>query len=288
MSNLLIIDSNFIAYRAMLSMMGLSYEEHSTGVIFGFMREILKLSEDFEQPRFTFAWDSRKSYRRDVYPDYKKRPQIEDPEMEDIIRSGKPQFTEIRTKILPKLGFQNNFIQTGLEADDIIAHIANDHAWEFDHTYIVTSDEDLYQLLNSKVSIYNPREKKIYSKDDFIEEKGIDPNMWYYVKSVAGCSSDNIKGVVGVGEKTAIKYLKSELGVSSKKYQDIHAFDPTFNYSLVKLPHKKSTPVDLVPDKLDFNIFEGICMDYGFSSFLKRDLYNKWRVLLKGDQNAID
>ena len=261
-------------------MKGLSYEDHPTGVIFGFLRELQKLSEEFESPNFVFAWDSKKSFRRDVYPDYKKKPPLEDPEMIDLIQSGKPQFTEVRLKVLPRLGFKNNFVQTGLEADDIIAWIARDHAWEYDHTYIVSSDEDLFQLLHDKVSIYNPREKKIYTKEDFMNEKGIHPDYWAWVKAVGGCNSDNVKGIAGVGEKTAIKYIKGELKIGSKRWNDIKDFDIAFNYSLVKLPHERSYPVDLVPNELDFSQFEGMCLDYGFSSFLKKDEYNKWREVL--------
>lgn len=284
--NLLIIDSNFICHRAMRSMMGLSHEEHATGVIFGFLREIQSLAKDFEYPRFVFTWDSKKSYRREVYPEYKKKPPVEDPEMQDILQSGRPQFSEIRLKVLPRLGFVNNFIQTGMEADDIIAWIVKDHAWEFDHTYIITADEDLYQLLHEKVSIYNPREKQLYTKENFVEEKGIEPSDWYWVKAVAGCTSDNVKGIFGVGEKIAIKYLRAELGVSSKKYQDIKKFDPSFNFSLVKLPHDRSCPVELHPDSLDFSQFEGLCMDYGFASLLKKDNYNKWRQILNGGKEC--
>ena len=283
--NLLIVDSNFICYRSMIAMKGLSWEEHATGVIFGFLREIQNLTEKFESPRFVFAWDSRKSFRRDVYPDYKKRPKVEDPEMEDLFRAGKPQFTELRLKVLPRLGFKNNFIQTGLEADDIIAWIVRDHAWEFDHTYIISSDEDLFQLLHDKVSIYNPREKKIYTEKDFLEEKDIFPEQWAWVKAVAGCNSDNVKGVVGVGEKTAIKYLKKELK-PGKKFDIIKEFDITFNISLVKLPHERSYPEELRPDELNFAEFEGLCLDYGFNSLLKKETYLKWRSILRGDSNG--
>lgn len=265
-------------------MMGLSHEDHPTGVIFGFLRELQKLSEEFESPNFVFAWDSRKSFRRDVYPDYKKKPPLEDPEMIDILRSGKPQFSEIRLKVLPRLGFNNNFIQTGLEADDLIAWIVKDHAWEYEHTYIVTSDEDLFQLLHDKVSIYNPREKKIYTKEDFIKEKGIEPSDWSWVKTVAGCSSDNVKGVVGVGEKSAIRFLKGELNEYLKKHKDIENFmeSPAYerNMLLVSLPHERSCPVDLVPNTLDFSVFEGLCLDYGFNSFLKKEMYKKWEAFL--------
>jgi len=265
----------------MLSMMGLSHEEHATGVIFGFLREIQKLAEEFEgSKQFAFAWDSRKSYRRDIYPDYKKRTQIEDPEMEDILRSGKPQFDEIRLNVLPKLGFKNNFIQTGLEADDIIAYIARKNVERFEQIYIASSDEDLFQILYDNISIYNPREKKIYTQNDFINEKGITPDQWSWIKAVAGCNSDNIKGIAGVGEKTAIKFLKKELKTGSKKYNDILEFNPNFNLSLVELPHKRTFPIPLIEDELDFSIFEGLCLDYGFNSFLKKDVYKKWEAIL--------
>jgi hypothetical protein len=199
--------------------------------------------------------------------------------MEDIHRSGKPQFTELRLKVLTRLGFKNNFIQTGLEADDIIASVVKDHAWEFDQVYIVTSDEDLFQLLHNNVSIYNPREKKFYTKEDFINEKGIEPEMWHWVKAVAGCSGDNVKGIKGVGEKTAIKFLRNELKPGNK-WSEINQFDPSFNMSLVKLPHERTFPIELVPDALDFSMFEGLCLDYGFNSFLKKENYNKWRGVL--------
>src|SRR3990172_1202711 len=156
---LLIIDSNFICYKSMIAMKGLSWDEHATGVIFGFLREISSLADKFESPRFVFAWDSRKSFRRNVYPEYKKRPKIEDPEMEDLFNSGRPQFDEIRLKVLPRLGFKNNFIQVGLEADDIMARIVQEHSGKLpleDRICIVSSDEDLYQLLHNTISIYNP------------------------------------------------------------------------------------------------------------------------------------
>ena len=281
--NMLVIDSNYLCYKAMLTMKGLSWEEHSTGVIFGFLRQIQTLAEEFDNFRFIFAWDSRKSYRRDVYPDYKKRPKVEDPEMEDLFRAGKPQFDELRLKVLPRLGFRNNFIQLGLEADDVIAWVVRDHAWEFEQVYIISADEDLYQLLHNNVSMYKPKEKTLYTKEDFMKEKGIHPDYWSWVKAVGGCTSDNVKGIAGVAEKTAIKYIKGELK-PGKKFNDIKEFDPTFNLSLVKLPHDRSYPEELKPDELNFKEWEPLCLDYGFSSFLKKENYNKWRKILVPNQ----
>jgi DNA polymerase-1 len=267
----------------MVAMKGLSWQEHATGVVFGFLREIQQLSDRFPSARFAFAWDSKKSFRRDVYPEYKRRRDTEiDPEMEDLFRSGKPQFDEIRLKVLYRLGFKNNFIEVGLEADDIIAWLVRDYAWEMEQVYIVSADEDLFQLLYDNVSIYNPRDKSFYSKDDFIKEKGIFPDQWIWVKAIAGCTSDNVKGIDGVGEKTVIKYLKDELKPGPRR-DKIEDFDYDFNLDLVKLPHDRAYPNTLVDDELNFSEFEPMCLDYGFHSFLKKEPYSKWRTILRGD-----
>lgn len=284
--DLIIVDSPFICYKSMVAMKGLSWEEHSTGVIFGFLREIQQLSERFPSARFAFAWDSKKSYRRDIYPEYKRRRATEmDPEMVDLLRSGKPQFDEIRLKVLYRLGFKNNFIEVGLEADDIIAWLVNDYAWEMENVYIVSSDEDLYQLLHKNVTIYNPRTKTYFNREDFEKEYGIHPDYWSWVKAVAGCQSDNVLGIVGVGEKTAIKYLKGELK-PGKRFDEIKEFDINFNMSLVKLPHDRAYPVTLINDEFNFDVFEGLCLDYGFQSLLKKETYLKWRTILGGIANV--
>jgi len=264
----------------MIAMKGLSWEEHATGVIFGFLRQIQQLAEEFPNSRFAFAWDSRRSFRRNVYPIYKEKPEMEDPEMIDLLNSGKPQFSTIRFDILPRLGFNNNFMQRGLEADDIIACITRDHAQNMDHTYIVSSDEDLFQLLRKNVSIYNPREKKVYTEEDFKRDKGIFPTDWPYVKAVAGCNSDNVKGIKGVGEKTVLKVLTGGI-THGKKFQEIINYNPDFNLDLVKLPHAKTRPVTLVWDNLNMDEFEPLCLDFGFSSFLRKETYNKWKNILK-------
>lgn len=279
---LLIIDSNYICYKSMLALRGLSYQDHFTGVIFGFLREIQKLATDFDNPKFIFTWDSRKSYRKDVYPEYKKRPEIKDPEMEDLISVGKPQFNTIRTSVLPQLGFDNSFIQVGCEADDIIAWIIHDYSQfkELDIT-IISGDNDLFQLLHPNVKMYDPRFKKTYTGDWLIEEKNVAPDLWYWVKAVGGCSSDNVKGPKGVAELTAIKHLNGELKGKKKDLIDnfIKSSNFDLNISLVKLPYRKSGPVHIVNDNLDIVGFESVCLNYGFSSLLKKENFLKWRNL---------
>lgn len=279
----LIIDSNYICYRSMLKLKGLSYDEYPTGVIYGFLRQIQTLVTKFPVSEFIFTWDSGKSYRREAFPGYKKREPNEDPEIAELISVGKPQFGVVRRHILPLLGFRNNFIQTGVEADDLMAQIVFTYWKEKDKMVIVSGDNDLYQLLQPDVIIYDPLTKTTTTEADFVKEKGIPVKDWPWVKAVGGCNSDKVKGPPGIAEKTALQYLRGE-PITNRRRALIDGFDPTFNLSLVKLPHEKSTPVTLVKDELNIQPFEGLCLDFGFSSLLKKDNYTKWKQILRSDQ----
>jgi 5'-3' exonuclease len=122
---MILIDSNSICHAAKHSMGDLSYEERKVGVIFGFLLQLLSLSKLLKSNRFVFIWDSRKSLREQIFPDYKykrknKEKTKEEKEMDDIAYA---QFNILRTEIIPALGFQNNFMFDGYEADDLIAKI---------------------------------------------------------------------------------------------------------------------------------------------------------------------
>lgn len=282
--DILILDCNFMCYRSLLQLKDLSHEEKPTGVIYGFLRQLQTLAKQFNFPKFVFAWDSMRSYRKDVYPKYKERTHPKDPKSEEELNAlysiGRPQFQIIRTKILPTLGFKNIFIQTGLEADDMIA--------KFIYTYwnktgnkmiIVSRDNDLYQLLLPDVLLYDPIGKTFTSEDDFIKIKGVQVKDWPWIKAVGGCNSDNIKSIEGIAETSAIQYLTKKLK-SEKKKEQIRNFDPTFFLDLVKLPHKRTCPIEMKEDELTLSTFENICFDYGLYSLLKKNNYNEWRKIL--------
>ncbi len=279
----IILDCNYLCWRSMLKLKGLSYDNYPTGVIYGFLRQVQILAERFNHPKFIFTWDSKRSYRKETLPTYKTRPPSDDPELIHLYKIGKPQFDIIRTIILPKMGFKNILLQTGLEADDMIAKFIQDYWNQIDDKIVIISrDEDLYQLLTSDVSMYDPLNKEFYTENDFIQEKGIPIKDWPFVKAVGGCVSDTIPGLSNVAEKTVLQYLKGTLK-SGKRMNDIKSFDPTFNYTLVKLPHFKTKPIKIEKDELTIDTFEGICLDYGFHSFLKKENYMKWKRILKKD-----
>ena len=194
MDTLLVIDSNYLCWRSMLGMPNLSWEEKDTAIIFGFLRQLLILGEKFKTNRIAFAWDSKRSYRKDLYSEYKANRK--DTFNEDDLEVGKPQFRELRTCILPTIGFFNSFLQTGIEADDIMAQIVSQY---FINTYpdimLVTADNDMYQMLRTPlfvsqkgVDIYNPATKKLFTAEMFSQKYGIIPHEWKAVKAIAGCS----------------------------------------------------------------------------------------------------
>ena len=267
------------------AMSDLSYDDKKSGVIFGFFRQILFLAKKFETNNFAFVWDSPASLRKEIYPEYKEnRKKIErtKEEIEDDIIAFK-QFSLLREEILPKLGFSNIFMLPGYEADDIIAQVCKDSVSEI---MIVSSDNDLYQLLTEEVCIYDPRRKDFYTKENFLADYEIVPGDWKRVKGIAGCTSDGVQGIRGVGEKTAIKYLLKKMNPVSKSYEEIRAFLKSDEYArnlqLVTLPYPKIPKVNLHEQKeLSADYFINVCQRFGFNSFMTKDGYDQWKNHLR-------
>ena len=280
-SNLtLIIDCHAICHAAKHTMGDLSYEEQKVGIIFGFLKQLLSLAKRFETNSFLFCWDSKKSYRRNIYPNYKNRPQRSEEEYR-FDKFAFKQFIELRMWTLPKFGFKNNFIQTGLEADDIIAAITQNYDREF---VIISGDNDLYQLLSPNVSMYSTKSKKLTTHESFTGKWGVSPSEWVMVKQIAGCRSDTVEGVVGVAEKTAIKYLTGKLGKETKTYAIIGNSKDIIerNKQLVKLPFN-GTKIPKIYDNEIFNFadFTEIVNKYGFYSFQQTEAANSWIYYFK-------
>lgn len=276
----MIVDCHYVCYRALHSMGELSFNEKKVAVIFGFLKAILKLSRDFKTRDFIFCWDSRQSYRELIYPQYKnnRRKDLTDEERSDL-NIARSQFEELRTNVLPYMGFENIFHQTGYEADDLIAWVA---ARFPDETTIVSADNDLFQLLLSHrfcpVQMWNFR--VMNTEESFSKEwYGIRPIDWVKVKAIAGCSSDNIAGVSGVGEPSAAKYVAGIL--KGKRKDDIDNADELikFNYRLVGLPYlgiKQINIPEIKKDSISAEKFKMVFGQYGFKSLLYGDEVKKW------------
>lgn len=278
---LAVIDSNYICYRSVYTTNSLSYGNVRTGVIFGFLNQLLSIGRKLNADAYVFCWDSRKSIRKEHYPFYKegrsKKDLSEDERM--MWKEVYKQFNMIRHRVLPALGFNNNVLQSGYESDDTIAQILRVCVPETKPT-VVTSDDDLLQLLTA-CDIYNVQKDHIMTAQEFQNNYNIDPVTWVEVKKIAGCSSDNVPGVKGVGETKALQYIRGEMKKDSVLYKRIK--DPSSqsiierNDWLVRLPLPGTKLPSLRFDEaLDEKGLREVCKRYGIRSFLKPGKFDEW------------
>lgn len=268
----LLFDSSCMCFRAHHSTGSLQFDSKATGMYFGFFRDVRLIQKFQNTYRVAFFWDLGTSNRCEIIPGYKssrkqKRLEMtkkEYRELQELYR----QMTRLRQVILPDLGFNNNFVQRGYEADDLIASACHEHFAEDseDVAVIVSSDQDMYQLLGTNVSIFNPHTRKMITEKSFEKKFGITVNMWSTVKSIAGCKSDDVPGVAGVGETTAIRYLLDELPEHYKAHKDIlkagHRIQT--NMQAVDLPLEGTDSCELQRDKLNLQAWKRFMLKAGF------------------------
>jgi len=173
-----------------------------TNALYGFVNMINKIISE-EQPKYLMvAFDIGKTFRHDNYTEY-KGGRIETPD--DL----KMQFPKAK-EILEAMGIKYLEYE-GYEADDIIGTFAKmvDDNEEYVAT-IVSSDKDLLQLISNDVEVKLLKQKDYIrmNRDVFFETYGIEPIKMIDLKALMGDSSDNIPGVKGIGEKTALKLLQ--------------------------------------------------------------------------------
>jgi DNA polymerase-1 len=218
-----LIDLSCLAYKAMYTVGDLAAEDIPTGVLYGFFEQLYALCESpsIKSNKVLIFTDSKKSYRRRTFPEYKqKRKQNKTPEELAQIKIMYEQIDKLKNKILPGLGIPV-YKQVGLESDDLLAQASKYFTEKKEETIIITSDGDLYQCLTPYVNWYDPGRELFMDAKKLKETKGVNPKQWGLVKAMAGCTSDNVPGLPGVGEKTAVKYIMGELPDSHKTYETI-------------------------------------------------------------------
>lgn len=240
----IIIDSNNLCWRNFYALGDLSFRNIQTGIAFGFLRDIVNLQELLNSTDMVFCFDMGESFRTNWNKDYKANR-----EKNEQRAQVSKQIRLMRMEYLPALGFSNIFAEDHFEADDLMASLCLTLK-EHDDAVLVSSDRDLYQLLNNKVRIWDPRKNKPITRKSFKKEYGVPPSFWPNVKALAGCKSDNIKGIPGVGEKGAIAFLRDELSQTSKKYQAIMDGNEIWekNLGIVTLPYPGTPKLTLKED----------------------------------------
>jgi DNA polymerase-1 len=211
--DLMLIDCDFMCHRAYYSTGMLQHNGRPTGVIYGFMVALADLIDRFAPATIGFCFDYGLPKRVSLFPAYKanRRATGESRTREEIEQRKRfdQQRDELRHRMINSLGFQNVFYQRHYEADDLIAKLAIELSAH--RVVIVSADSDLWQLLRPGLRIFNPINKRVATKKWFIKAYGIDPDHWALVKAIAGCTSDNIPGVRGIGTASAIAYLNGAL-----------------------------------------------------------------------------
>lgn len=242
------------------------------GVILGLFRDALTLPKQLKCNRVVFCWDRGKGLREERYPCYKMSRRTEGWEWSERVKC-RTQMRELRERWLPELGYKNILSQSGYEADDLIAAVAHGLP-AGDSAVIVSSDQDLYQLLSSRVTMYKPATKALYTVEHLAKAyHGLSPEQWHCVKILAGCKGDGVPGVFGVGESIAAKFLRGKLGEKSAAFKKITEAckDDEFikrNTWLVKLPLPGLEPIELQTDEVTEERWRKVLLELKMPSLL--------------------
>lgn len=203
MEKLILIDGNSLLNRAFYATPVFTTKDGKpTNGVFGFVKLLLKMITDKNPTHIAVAFDVHApTFRHQIYADYKagRKPMPED------LREQFPVLKEV----LALMGIKT-VEKAGYEADDIIGTLAK----KFDvQTYIYTGDRDAYQLVDESTNVCYTRKGVSdileLSHENFKDEMGITPSQVIELKALMGDKSDNIPGVAGVGEKSAMSLLES-------------------------------------------------------------------------------
>jgi len=269
----LIVDVSNLAYRNFHAIGRLSYGGQATEVIYGVLRDVVGLCDLHQTNRVVFCFDGGYDKRTDIYYGYKanRRQAVSERSDEDKAarREMRRQVYLLRARYLPQIGFGNVLFQEGYEADDLIASVCL-HSLDGDSAIIVSSDSDLYQLLSPGVFIWNPSSRKAINKEWFTETYRVAPVQWADVKALAGCRSDNIPGIWGVGDITAARYLAGNLKTAHKAHRDIAENNDLWerNLRLTRLPFPGTDRFDLVVDEIKTHSWDGFVNSLGMRSLI--------------------
>lgn len=197
---ILAIDFNNVAFASYYGQHLVNSKGINVNAIKGFFFKLKMLKETFEPDFIVFANDiSRKrTFRRKMYPGYKAQRKKHDQDIIDQMR--------YISQIIALLGFQtlNNELY---EADDVLGMISRLGEDNDMDVIIISSDKDMYQLVTDHTFIQSPRNSDFVDKDFMREKYNLTPEQWIELKILQGDRSDNIPGIHGIGERTALELM---------------------------------------------------------------------------------
>ncbi|SBT62366.1 DNA polymerase I [Plesiomonas shigelloides] len=197
---LILVDGSSYLYRAFHAFPPLTNAGgEPTGAMYGVLNMLKSLLNQFAPTEMAVVFDAKgKTFRDEMFAEYKAHR----PPMPDELRSQiEPLHQMIRALGLPLL------VVPGVEADDVIGTLAKQAAANGRDVLISTGDKDMAQLVSDKITLINTMNNTVLGPQEVREKYGVGPELIIDFLALMGDSSDNIPGVPGVGEKTALALL---------------------------------------------------------------------------------
>ncbi len=198
---LFLIDGSSYLFRAFYAIHHLSNSKGlPTNATFGFTQMLLKVLKDHRPDYLVVIFDSKApTFRSEVYKEYKAN------------RPAMPEGLTLQIPYIKKIieGYRIALLEMdGYEADDLIGTVAKRLESEVD-IVIITGDKDILQLVSDRIQVYDTMKEKRLGVDEVIQRFGVSPEQVVEVMGLSGDAIDNIPGVPGIGEKTAIQLIKN-------------------------------------------------------------------------------
>lgn len=280
---LVLIDGNSIAYRAFFALPLLNNDKGiHTNAVYGFTMMLMKILEDEKPTHIMVAFDAGKTtFRHKTYSEYKGGRQKTPPELSE-------QFPFIR-ELLDAYGIARYELEN-YEADDIIGTLSLKAEHDGFEVKVISGDKDLTQLSSEKTTVAITRKGitdiEEYTPEHIKEKYGLTPEQIIDMKGLMGDASDNIPGIPGVGEKTAIKLLKEFQTVDhliasvdqvtgNKLREKIEEFKDQALMSKELATILRSAPVEVQLEQFEYESFETdkvvkLFKELGFNSLLDK------------------
>ncbi|EGR9009080.1 DNA polymerase I [Vibrio vulnificus] len=204
---LILIDGSSYLYRAFHAYPGtMSNGDIPTNAVYGVVNMLRSMMRQFASDRIAVVFDAKgKTFRDDMYPEYKaNRPPMPD----DLRCQIEPLHQVIKAMGLPLIAIE------GVEADDVIGTLAYQASQQGMPVLISTGDKDMAQLVDDNITLINTMTNVVMDREGVIEKFGIPPELIIDYLALMGDKVDNIPGVPGVGDKTAIALLQGLGGLS--------------------------------------------------------------------------
>ncbi len=230
-SNVLLVDGMNTFLRSFAAINHLNIMGNHVGGLTGFLRSIASAIKQINPSRVIIVFDGESGSlnRKYLYPEYKgNRKNAKVVNYKSF--SNKDDEDSAKNDQITRLIDYLRFLPVTLicidrlEADDVIGHLSNliYTTYEDSETWIMSSDNDFMQNINKRVHVYSPTKKKNYSISNVIDEFGVHPENFTVYKALTGDTSDNIPGVMGIGDKNVSKLFEDLKSDKRMSLQDIY------------------------------------------------------------------